>query len=267
MATGGLDRHAARSKLAELLREPLARVAEDTRLHKLGRYDPEVARRLLRVFGVHVTDEQVQAFERVRDLLDALRAAPQASRQVRVESAPRPPALPPRERAPEPAPVEPPDAGFASSPPPGTYESPSAYVEERIGAAAVYCSDGRMGDQMDEFLHQGLGLPRYDRVACPGGPVGLAARLLAFWECRGVEEQVRFLVRAHGLRSVVLIAHQGCAYYTARLGLAAHDVEDAQRRDLQQAAAAVGRMGSVDVRAFFARRAGGRIRFEPVELS
>src|SRR3954465_250649 len=35
----------------------------------------------------------------------------------------------------------------------------------RIGAAAVYCSDGRYGDQMDEFLHLGLGFPRYDRLA------------------------------------------------------------------------------------------------------
>ena len=97
------------------------------------------------------------------------------------------------------------------------YRSPVPYEAARINAAAVYCSDGRIGDHMDEFLHQGLALPRYDRVACPGGPVALAGRLLAFWESRGVLEQLRFLVRVHEVRQVVLIAHGGCAYYQERL--------------------------------------------------
>ena len=33
-----------------------------------------------------------------------------------------------------------------------------------------YCSDGRWGEAFDEFCHAGLGLPRYDRFAVPGGP-------------------------------------------------------------------------------------------------
>lgn len=32
------------------------------------------------------------------------------------------------------------------------YQSPTPYDEARIHAAAVYCSDGRVGDQVDEFL-------------------------------------------------------------------------------------------------------------------
>ena len=36
------------------------------------------------------------------------------------------------------------------------YRSPIPYETARINAAAVYCSDGRIGDHMDEFLHQGL---------------------------------------------------------------------------------------------------------------
>jgi len=47
--------------------------------------------------------------------------------------------------------------------------SPTPFDENRVRAAAVYCSDGRFGEQMDEFLHAGLSLPRYDRVAVPGG--------------------------------------------------------------------------------------------------
>jgi hypothetical protein len=43
------------------------------------------------------------------------------------------------------------------------------FETQRFGDAAVYCSDGRYGEEMDDFLHNGLGLPRYDRVAIPGG--------------------------------------------------------------------------------------------------
>src|SRR6266545_4643899 len=93
------------------------------------------------------------------------------------------------------------------------YASATSFDDRRIGAAAVYCSDGRFGEQMDEFLHQGLGLPRYDRVAVPGGPACLAGSLVTFQEARGVEDALRFLIRVHDLSQVVLIAHQGCAYY------------------------------------------------------
>ena len=128
----------------------------------------------------------------------------------------------------------------------------------------MYCSDGRVGEQMDGFLHEGLSLPRYDRLACPGGPAALAGRLMAFWECRGVEDQLRFLVRSHKLQQVVLIAHQGCVYYSGRLAIPARSLEAEQRKDLVQAAATVQRIGEdLRVLAYFARRVGDRVRFEP----
>ena len=65
-----------------------------------------------------------------------------------------------------------PNVTLASVPP--VFVSQTPFDHQRIGAAAVYCSDGRYGEQMDEFLHQGLGLPRYDRVAVPGGAACLA---------------------------------------------------------------------------------------------
>ncbi len=54
------------------------------------------------------------------------------------------------------------------------YESPVRYEQARIHAAALYCSDGRMGEHFDDFLHNGLSLPRYHRVSLPGGPACLA---------------------------------------------------------------------------------------------
>lgn len=261
MGPEAFQRRAVRQKLSELLREPLDRLANETRLSRLARWDPDVARELLRVFGLRLTEEQLGSLERVRDLLEA------------VESAGRDPAA--RSASPAAASasvleglLSASPAGSAAAPaaappaPAGTYESSLPYEEARIGAAAVYCSDGRVGEQMDEFLHRGLALPRYDRLACPGGPAALAGRLLAFWECQGVEHQLRFLAGAHGLRKVVLIAHQGCVYYSRRLGVAAAELELQQRRDLDLAAAAVTRLG-LEALAFYARCNGERVRFEP----
>jgi hypothetical protein len=145
------------------------------------------------------------------------------------------------------------------------YRSPIAYEAIRINAAAVYCSDGRIGEHIDDFVQQGLGLPRYDRVACPGGPAALASRLLAFWETRGVDEQLRFLVSVHELQQVLLIAHAGCAYYSRRLGLAATVAPSEQRLDLRAAGAAVQRIDpAIEVAAFFAHVDGASVWFERV---
>lgn len=148
------------------------------------------------------------------------------------------------------------------------FESPTPYDENRIGAAAVYCSDGRMGEQMDEFLHQGLKLPRYDRVACPGGPACLSGRLMALWEARGVEDQLRFLIRVHQLKEVILIGHTSCAYYRDRLAIPEPRLAPEQRADLERAALAVRRIApSVESSAYFAHRQGLSVRFERVLLT
>jgi hypothetical protein len=45
-----------------------------------------------------------------------------------------------------------------------------SWHHERIGAAVLYCSDGRWGEAFDEFCHRFLQIPRYDRLAAAGGP-------------------------------------------------------------------------------------------------
>lgn len=259
MSPEAFQRRAVRQKLAELLREPLDRLANETRLTRLARWDPDVARELLRVFGLRLNEEQLQSLERVRDVLEAVESAgrdhsarlssPAAASASVLES------LLAAGSAPE-----------AAAPPPpaprGSFQSSLPYEEARSGAAALFCSDGRLGEQVDDLLQRGLSLPRYDRLACPGGPAALAGRLLAFWECQGVEHQLRFLVRSHGLRKVVLIAHQGCAYYDQRLGVAGSELEAQQRRDLDLASAAVARLG-LEALAYFARRTPAGVRFEP----
>jgi hypothetical protein len=86
-------------------------------------------------------------------------------------------------------------------------------------------------------------------------------------EEQGVVDELHFLVEAHELQRVVLIAHQGCAFYGARLELAEPRLELVQRADLVRAAAFVNRVTGLDaIDAYFARMEAGLVTFEPVTV-
>jgi hypothetical protein len=143
------------------------------------------------------------------------------------------------------------------------YETRAPFVGERIRAAAVHCSDGRYGAHMDEFVQEHLGLPRYDRLAIPGGAGCFAGHLTTWKEEAALEHQLDLLVEVHGLKRVILIAHQDCAFYTVRLKIAGAELERIQREDLVVAAQRVRRLhAEIEVENWFARRDGERVRFE-----
>ncbi len=146
------------------------------------------------------------------------------------------------------------------------YESALPYDASRIRAAALYCSDGRLGEHFDDFLVTGLSLPRYDRLCLPGGPACVAGHPQAHLEEQGVVDELHFLVEVHKLNRIVLIAHQGCAFYAARLQLKEPRMELLQKADLVRAAAFVHRVtGLGNIEAYFARHHEQRLRFERVE--
>lgn len=146
------------------------------------------------------------------------------------------------------------------------YESRVRYESSRIHAAAIYCSDGRLGEHFDDFLQNGLSLPRYDRVTLPGGPACLAGHPQANLEEQGVVDELHFLVEVHKLKRVVLIAHSGCAFYGNRLELKEPRLELVQRADLVRAAAFVHRVTGLNaIEAYFARLVEGKVMFEQVE--
>ncbi|MGB7159066.1 MAG: hypothetical protein WBD40_13440, partial [Tepidisphaeraceae bacterium] len=69
------------------------------------------------------------------------------------------------------------------------------------------------------------------------------------------------------LDRVVLIQHQGCAFYTTRLGLSLDRAEEHQRVDLKRATDFVREVTGVRlVETYFARQCDGHVRFEPVEF-
>src|SRR5712691_9003417 len=85
--------------------------------------------------------------------------------------------------------------------PVSVFASMEPWHHERIGALALYCSDGRWGEAFDEFCHKHLQIPRYDRWAVPGGPAWLAHDDSgAFYQA--AREQLDFLVRFHELEQI-----------------------------------------------------------------
>jgi hypothetical protein len=274
MAKGIPDpRPAVQRRLAELLGQKYEWMASGTELLKIAR-NPERLDQALAIlqkdFGVSIDRRLLKAANTVQEVVNLVAGAAEAvapetlGKRAGADAAPLP-AQAQDSRAAEPAAT----AALAPRIPSGdTYDCALTYEAERIHAVAVYCSDGRIGDHVDDFLHNGLGLPRYDRVACPGGPVALAGRLTSFWECHSVEEQLRFLVKAHGVERAILIAHQPCAYYAARLGIAPQRLEVEQRQDLEQATWGVQRMApGLEVASFMAWIDGTTVRFEKLSTT
>jgi hypothetical protein len=153
------------------------------------------------------------------------------------------------------------------SKPKAVYHSPILFNEDRIRAAAVYCSDGRYGEQFDDFLHNALKLPRYDRLAIAGGPGCFAGHFMAYREAEGAAEHLRFLARVHKLEKVVLIQHEGCAFYREVLNARPGEALKMQTEDLAKAAFRIRQLAwDLNVEAYVCRRKDELLWFEPVEL-
>jgi hypothetical protein len=147
------------------------------------------------------------------------------------------------------------------------WRSSLPFIQERIGAVAIYCSDGRYNEQFDEFLHNELGLPRYDRLVIPGGAACLAGHISAHREEETLAEQLRFLSQHHDVDRVVLLAHAGCGFYLKRLHISHERMREMQARDLARAAETIRAISPrLAVDAFLASADDGRVTIEPAPL-
>ena len=154
------------------------------------------------------------------------------------------------------------DSGIAA------YQAMERWDPDRIGALALYCSDGRWGEAFDEFCHRHLRIPRYDRWAVPGGPACVAASAEDSVLLRAARIQLDFLVQAHDLERIVLITHYGCAWYGHRLGRPPVECLPAQTEDLQAAAATLRSWyPGLRVEAYVAMRNEERVSFHELDVA
>jgi hypothetical protein len=148
------------------------------------------------------------------------------------------------------------------------YHALEGWHPERIGALALYCSDGRWGDAFDEFCHRHLHIPRYDRWAIPGGPACLAASAKDETLLRGARIQLDFLVQAHNLERAVLITHYACAWYGHLRESLPAECLNSQIDDVKSAAGTLRTWyPSLRVDAYLAMRQNARLSFHQLDVA
>jgi hypothetical protein len=140
------------------------------------------------------------------------------------------------------------------------------YDHEHPDALALYCSDGRFTNAVAELLRS-LGYPRLDAMTIPGGPALLEMGSAGLMEVDVIRKSTSFLITAHHIEHVTLLAHQGCGYYRSQFAFEdAAAIHERQLADLRAGAnylRAVHR--GIQVACYFARPEGGFVEFELVD--
>jgi len=78
---------------------------------------------------------------------------------------------------------------------------------QRPTALVVACSDGRLQENLDDFLSNALRITQYDRLYLPGGPGALASSGLEMLRPEQARRELMFLVTAHKIEDVVRVFH------------------------------------------------------------
>jgi hypothetical protein len=132
-------------------------------------------------------------------------------------------------------------------------------------ALAVYCSDGRFTEPVEELLRH-LGHARLDTMTLPGGPGLFNVLASGFFELETVKHASGFLIEKHAIKEVILVSHEGCGYYRARMpsDAPAHILQ-VQADELRVAGALLReRHPGITVRLYLARVAESRVVFAPI---
>jgi len=119
--------------------------------------------------------------------------------------------------------------------------SPVLWTPDRPHTLVVACSDGRLQEQTDAFLHQTLKLAGFDRFYVPGGGGALASSGRDFLRSRELRRECAYLIQLHEIARVILLFHGPsesgppeaiCADYRRKLQFAAPSyVAERQRLD------------------------------------
>lgn len=85
--------------------------------------------------------------------------------------------------------------------------TPVRWTADRPHTLVVACSDGRLQEQTDEFLHGQLGLAGFDRFYVPGGGGALASSGRDFIRAQQLRRECAYLIELHGVARVILLFH------------------------------------------------------------
>jgi lipopolysaccharide biosynthesis protein len=84
---------------------------------------------------------------------------------------------------------------------------------------------------------------------------------------QGVLSELRFLIEAHGVERILLLAHQNCAFYASRLNMEGEKMEHQQKLDLAKAARLIYRATGIPrIEGYFSRVVDQTVVFESVDF-
>lgn len=134
-------------------------------------------------------------------------------------------------------------------------------------ALVVHCSDHRFQRIFREFVEGTLKIGDYDVIAVPGGPQVLAALdYLPKFAWAG-SRWAKYLVDAHDLKRIVLLAHDECGWYRHVHGTHA-EVEARQRADLARGRDQLQRaIPGISVETWFIVLHEGNVKAERLDAS
>jgi len=122
-------------------------------------------------------------------------------------------------------------------------DSHHKWSPERPHTLVIACSDGRLQEQTDAFLHHQLELVGFDRFYVPGGGGALASSGRDFIRAEQLRKECGYLIQLHEITRVILLFHGPsasgpadavCADYKRKLPFATPEMlRDQQRRDAQ----------------------------------
>jgi hypothetical protein len=104
------------------------------------------------------------------------------------------------------------------------------YNEEFSGRLAVICSDERFVGPTLKFLDEELKIESCDLIILPGGPEFIFNGEAEFLN------RMDLLVKAHGIKEIILISHEDCGYYNKCFSGSAKDTIDKKILDDLKAA-------------------------------
>ena len=94
----------------------------------------------------------------------------------------------------------------------------------------ICCSAYDVGPYFSEFLHKGLNIKVWDDLAIPGGIQLLTMFRLVPKAANMLLRFVKFLVKRHKIKRLIMIGHQDCGWYAAQFLRGKED--ETQKRDL-----------------------------------
>src|SRR5262245_11618863 len=120
-------------------------------------------------------------------------------------------------------------------------DSYGKWAPTRPHTLVVACSDGRLQNATDDFLHSSLGLAAFDRLYVPGGGGALSASDRDVFRAQQLRAECKYLVELHEVKQIILLFHGPapggpsdavCADYRRKLPWATPDtLRERQARD------------------------------------